>query len=71
MKKVGIVIEDWKLPAFKRVLGENGIIFDKHKGPTEDCYTLTVFTDHVKHLYGVIRAASDAARDSKRKNTVH
>lgn len=45
MKTAAIIIDDWKLPIFKKTLDTEGYKYSKHKGPGKGCITLKIATD--------------------------
>jgi len=66
MKKAAIVIDDWKLPIFKRILEEEGYQFTQHNGPVDGCITLDVRTESIAKLKPVVeRMNAEAARSRK------
>jgi hypothetical protein len=62
MKVVGIVIDKWKLPVFKRHLETAGFPFTEHPGVTTDTLLLKVETNFVATLQPVIEAAQRECR---------
>jgi len=63
--KVGIVLDRWKLPIFKKVLDENNYKYKKTDGPF-DCVTLSVTTSDIKLLTPVIIHMNKLADKSRR-----
>lgn len=59
--KVGIAIDDWKLPTFERRLTAAGYTFDTSKMTDDGCLFLRVNTENVQALAVVIQAANDEA----------
>lgn len=57
MKTVGIAIDTWKLPVFKRHLEASGYAYTKYPGLTADTLFLKVKADFVAPLQKVIEAA--------------
>ncbi|MDH5525164.1 MAG: hypothetical protein OEY01_14405 [Desulfobulbaceae bacterium] len=55
MKKAAIVLDDWKLPIFKKTLDNEGYEFSKFSGPTDGCITLQVETDDLNKLAKVVQ----------------
>lgn len=69
--KAGIVIDDWKLPIFKRHLSQAGHVYEQAPGVTKATLLLTVETDNVAALEIVVRAANaEAATASKTRTGV-
>lgn len=68
MLKVGICIDDWKLPIFERKLLNHGYQYEKAGALTEDTLVLVVMTNSVKELEAVVRAANLEAAESARKS---
>lgn len=60
--KAAIVVDDYKLPVFRRRLGESGYQFEEAAGVTADTKTLTVQTENLTALAEVVKAAN---RESK------
>lgn len=48
MKKIGIVIDGWKLPIFSKHLREAGFVYNVTKGPTADGQTITIQCEEEK-----------------------
>lgn len=57
MKTAAVVIEDWKLPIFKRHLDAAKYVYTQHTGPTQGLLTLKVEFNWVSELQPVIEAA--------------
>ena len=57
MKTVGIAIDDWKLPVFKRHLDRAGYSYTQHPGLTKDTLFLKVKAEFVSDLQPIIEAA--------------
>lgn len=57
MKTVGIAIDDWKLPVFKRHLDRAGYAYTEHPGLTKNTLLLKVKTEFVSDLQPVVEAA--------------
>ncbi len=60
--KAAIVVDDYKLPVFRRRLSESGYQFEEMAGVTADTKTLTVQTENLSALADVVKAAN---RESK------
>ncbi len=52
--RAGIVVDDWKLPIFRKRLTEAGYTYTDAGGLTHDTTVLTVVTDDVLKLKKVI-----------------
>ena len=65
MKKVGIVVDDWKLPIFKRTLGSSGYQYTEHNGLTVGTSILKVETGDVAKLGSVVKQMNAEAARSK------
>lgn len=65
MKKVGVVIDDWKIGTFTDHFNRAGIKFSQFNGPVDGCITLTVETDDVNEVGKVVRKANKAAKKSR------
>lgn len=57
MKTVGIAIDDWKLPVFKRHLDRAGYSYTEHTGLTKNTLLLKVKTEFVSDLQPIVEAA--------------
>lgn len=66
MKKAGVVIDDWKLPIFKRHLDMAGFAYTEHPGITEGTLTLRVEYKWVGELKPIIKAANTECANAKR-----
>ena len=69
MKKVGIVIDKWKLKIFAKVITEAGYEFEQGPGITKDTYNLYIEIpdDEVQKLTDIINVANNRAAKSKDK----
>lgn len=65
MLKAAVVIDDWKLPIFRRHLIDAGYSFTEGPGVTADTLTLMVMTNSVLDLKPVIQAANGEAARGK------
>lgn len=63
--KAAIAIDTWKLSIFERHLKQAGYSYMKGDGVTEDTLLLTVITDNVEALSGVVKAANSEAAQTK------
>lgn len=61
MQKAGIVIDEWKLPIFKRHLEGSGYSFENAGHFTPDTLVLRVDTTNVVALGEVVKAANSEA----------
>lgn len=61
MKKVGITIDEWKLPIFERHLETAGFAFRNAGRLVAGTLFLTVQTDETERLGEVVRAAAEEA----------
>ncbi len=59
--KIAIAIDDWKLPIFERSLIQAGYEFKNSGLLTAHCLILSVETENVESLAGVIKAANTEA----------
>lgn len=61
--KAAIAIDGWKLPIFERNLSQSGYAYEKGPGVTADTLILTINTDNLEALSGIVKAANtEAAR---------
>ena len=69
MKKIGIVIDKWKLEIFAKVLREAGYGFERGPGITKDTFNLYVNIpdDEVDKLTDIVAVANSRAAKSKSK----
>ena len=65
MQKAGIMLDDWKLPIFKKSLDDAGFQYEQSPGITEDTILLTVETDDLYALSLVVKKMNDKAAKSK------
>lgn len=63
MKTAGVVVDDYKLPTFRRVLDAAGYSYTEHKGLTDGTTLMRVEYDWVAALKPVIEQAE---RESKK-----
>lgn len=66
MKTAAVCLDKWKLPIFKRHLGQAGYVYEEVVGITDDTVTLRVRYEWLSHLTPVIQAANQEAADAKR-----
>ena len=62
MKIAGVVIDDWKLPIFRRHLDAVGYKYTEHPGITPNTLTLKVKCEWVHKLQMTVKAANDECR---------
>lgn len=60
--KAGIVVDDWKLPIFRRHLTEAGYEYTDEGGLTHNTTVLTVETDDMLKLKAVIEDCQSECR---------
>lgn len=66
MVKVGIAIDDWKLPIFERYLSEGGYAWEQRAGVTDGDLFLFVMARNPEDLAAVVLCANrEAARTGK------
>jgi hypothetical protein len=63
MKKVGVVLDEYKLPVFKRILDAAGYSYTEQKGPVKKTILLQVQCDFIGNLKPFIEQAE---RESKK-----
>ena len=63
--KSGIVIDDWKLPTFSRMLTEEGYGFEKAEGPVKGTLTLVVMISDVDSFAQFTKRMNLEAQKSK------
>lgn len=57
MKTVGIAIDNWKLPIFKKHLDAGGFQYTEHPGLTADAMILKVKTNFIATLQPIVEVA--------------
>lgn len=69
IKRIGIVIDKWKLSIFKKVLNEAEYTFTQKPGPSKNTITLYIETpeNEVNKLNTVVLVANNRAAKSKSK----
>lgn len=68
MKQAAVVIDDYKLPAFEKILGDAGIPFEKCPGVTDNTLTLKIKGESMAQLLswqGIIKHANEEGRKLK------
>ena len=61
MTRVGALIDDWKLPIFKKHLDRAGLAFTRQTSTTPNVWVLAIATDNVLHVRAVLAAANKEA----------
>lgn len=64
-KTAGVLIDDWKLPIFKKHLDRAGYAYTEHSGTTKDTLTLRVQYKWVADLKPIIEAANKECANTK------
>lgn len=64
--KAGIVVDDWKLPVFRKRLTEAGFTYTDAGGLTHDTTVLTVQTDDLPRLQRVIQRCQNECRKGRK-----
>lgn len=67
MKTAGVVIDNWKLPIFKKHLDGAGYSYTEHPGFTQDAMVLRVQYEWVAKLKPIIDKAMDECKANKPK----
>jgi len=69
MKKVGILVDDYKLPIFRKNLKEAGFVFEEKTDSSipENVSALFVQTDDVDALQGIVKKSNVEAKRNRRK----
>jgi hypothetical protein len=62
MKTAAIVIDNWKLPTFKRMLDAAGYEYEQFQGVTEDTITLKVKTHDLSTLAPLVQEMEATAQ---------
>lgn len=65
MKTAAVVLENWKIPTFKKHLDAAGYTYTEKPGPLSGCSTLSVPYAWVHQLKHVIDAAQGECRLTK------
>lgn len=64
--KAEVVLDDWKLPIFKKHLDKAGYTYEQFSGPTQGCITLSVETEFISTLQPVIeKCQTESAKRKK------
>lgn len=66
LKTAGVVIDDWKLPIFKRHLDAAECKYTEHPGITPVTLTLRVQYEWLSKLKPIIEAANEECRNERR-----
>ena len=64
--KAGILVDDWKLPVFRRLLTAGGYTYVDGGAPSPDVTLLTVETSDVLKLKDVVEACQRECAQQKR-----
>lgn len=67
MKKAGVMIDDWKLPVFEKVLDKAGYKYHVVPGLTGDTLTLEVEYEMAADLAPYVEKANKLAAKNKRR----
>lgn len=67
MLKAGIAVDDWKLPVFRKRLEEAGYTYEDRGPLTGDTTMLSVETDDIRALAGVLEKCQAECRASRNK----
>ena len=65
-KKAGVMIDDWKLPVFKRILDDAGYVYEQLPGLTKNTINLMVQYEFVSELQPYIEKAQNECRKKKK-----
>lgn len=65
--KAGIVLDNWKLPVFRRMLNEAGFSYEDGGAVTHDTTGLIVQTDDIVKLTTVVKKCRDECAANKGK----
>lgn len=67
MKKIAVVIDSWKLPFYRDILGAAGYVFEELDGPMEGCITLDLSIEDtgIAALKEAVEKAQNAAYASQ------
>ena len=68
-KTAGIMIDDWKLPIFKKTLDAKGYKYTQHPGLTDDTVLLKVRTKSIAKLQPIVKRMNAEAAKQKGKLT--
>lgn len=69
MKIAGVVIDDWKLPIFKKHLDKAEYVYTVHPGLTDDTLILKVLYVWVDALKPILKAADQECANLKKETT--
>lgn len=67
--KVGIALDNWKLPIFRKMLSDAGYTYEDGGALTYDSTLLTIVTDNMLRLKDVVAACQRECAKSKGKLT--
>lgn len=65
MEIAGIVLDDWKLEIFKKILDKEGYKYTKHEGPVAGSFILKVETNDIPKLHSIVKIMNREAAKSK------
>jgi hypothetical protein len=65
MKTAAIVLDDWKLPTFKRMLDAAGYEYKQFQGVTADTVTLKIKTHDLSKLAPLVREMENTVQRIK------
>jgi hypothetical protein len=63
---VGVIIEDWKLPIFKRRLDAAGYRYTEHPGIAQNTLTLSVTCEWAYKLQPIVKAANEECAGTRK-----
>lgn len=66
MKKAGVVLDEYKLPIFKKGLDDMGYKYSEHSGPVKGCITLKIETDNILFLQVLVEDLAKEANKLKK-----
>lgn len=67
MPIAAIVLDDWKLETFRRILTEAGYTYTEHEGVTPETVTLKVKAENMTMLGEVVKVCNSTAEELRRK----
>ena len=65
--KAAILVDDWKLEVFRRILDEEGYEYEELRKLSKGCSVITVTTDDLSKLKPVVERMNHEAACSKDK----
>lgn len=63
--RIGIALDDWKLPIFRKRLTESGYVYNDAGALSSGVTLLTVDTEDVSGLESVVKKCQQECKDSK------